>query len=163
MPATYEKISTTTLGSDTSDINFTSIGSGYTDLRLVLTYIHSGGGYNRVRLNSDTGSNYSDTVLYSLGSYQDTGATYIDFGSGLGTGNSTTPAFLTLDIFSYAGSTFKTILGTLSSDNNGAGYVVRTVGLWRSTSAITSVNLVSMGSGNYKTGTTATLYGILKA
>jgi hypothetical protein len=69
----------------------------------------------------------------------------------------------TIDIFSYAGSTFKTCLITRSSDQNGSGEVMREVSLWRNTAAITTILFRLSTSGNYATGTTATIYGILKA
>jgi hypothetical protein len=70
--------------------------------------------------------------------------------------------FTTLDIFSYAGSTFKTTLYTASGDKNGSGAVERGVALYRSTSAINRVDLFGW-TGNLATGTTATLYGIKNA
>ena len=72
------------------------------------------------------------------------------------------PMLATLDIFSYAGSTYKTALSQLSNDNNGSGATASTVGLWRSTSAITSINLFMSGT-TFQAGTTATLYGIKSA
>jgi hypothetical protein len=78
-------------------------------------------------------------------------------------GSSTTIPFLTtVDIFSYAGSTYKTALSTASADQNGSGAVIYSVQLWRSTAAITSFT-ISASSGNLSSGTTAQLYGILKA
>ena len=73
------------------------------------------------------------------------------------------PALWIWDVFSYAGSTFKTVLGEASLDANGSGYVSRGVGLWRSTSAINSINIFSTVSNSFATGTTATLYGIKNA
>jgi hypothetical protein len=72
---------------------------------------------------------------------------------------------VTMDILSYRGSTFKTSLNTATNDKNGSGIVLRNVGLWRSTSAITSITLLDTygGGGQFDVGTTATLYGILRA
>ena len=67
----------------------------------------------------------------------------------------------TLDIFSYTGSTNKTVLVTNSVDQNGSGQVGRVVGLWRNTAAITTITLSD--SSNFAIGTTATLYGIKAA
>ena len=67
-----------------------------------------------------------------------------------------------IDIFSYAGSTFKTALSNQNIDNNSTGWVFRSVGLWRSTSAITSLTITN-SSNQLAAGTTASLYGILKA
>lgn len=166
MPATYEPIATTTLGSAASSITFSSIPGTYTDLRLVMTYTATNGANGWFRFNSDTGGNYSLTMLHGSGSsansYRMTNETRLDVVQSLGTGNSTAIALINLDIFSYAGSTNKTILSEVNADNNGAGNITRSVGLWRNTSAINTITIL-LSSGNYSTGTTATLYGILKA
>jgi hypothetical protein len=165
MPATYEPIATTTLGSAAATISFTSITSAYTDLRLILagTNITSDGTL-RMQVNSDTATNYSITELYGDGTTATStrSSTQTRIQCGFNTMSTTVPSLVTIDWFSYAGSTNKTCLVTTSQDRNGSGYVYRTVGLWRSTSAISSI-LLFPSSGNFATGTTATLYGILKA
>ena len=164
MPATYEPIATTTLGSAASTITFSSIGSGYTDLRLVLVTRDASGSIIRLRFNSDTATNYSRTNLSGNGttasSSVTTSANNISIGFGITTAN--VWGFYTMDIFSYAASTNKTCLVTASEDENGSGTVSRRVGLWRSTAAITAIEL-SATSGTFASGSTATLYGILKA
>ena len=164
MPATYEPIATTTLGSATATISFTSISASYTDIRVVLVGSHETTATTlRMQVNSDTGTNYSYTELIGDGatatSSRGTSSSRINCGNA--NFNNTQPSLITVDWFSYAGSTNKTCLVTASQDRNGSGSVLRTVGLWRSTSAITSVQLFP-ASGNFATGTTATLYGILK-
>ena len=166
MPATYEKIATTTLGSAAADITFSSIASSWTDIRLVFTGTSSIDYSNLFcRLNSDTGTNYSLTRLSGDGSTaasaQQTNQTRIAIAN-QSTLRTSIPKFYTMDLFSYAGSTFKTMLCTGSEDENGSGTVVRTVNLWRSTSAVSTI-LLYPSSGNFNSGTTATLYGILKA
>lgn len=169
MPATYEPIATTTLGSAAATISFTSIGSGYTDLRLVVVGKLTSGlgsGYYGIRFNSDTTNSYSLTVVAGNGSVassnrltsQPTG--YLQYNSGLSTTEWTTA---TMDLFNYAGSTNKTFLSTWSGDLNGSGFVERQVNLWRNTTAITSITLHTDSAATYTAGTTATLYGILKA
>jgi len=164
MATTYDKIATTTLASAAATITFSSIAATYTDLRLVLIGTSTAGGGVRLQFNSDTATNYSNTQLYgfpaSAYSGQETNKTYCDlsvFGFEV-----TNPCFISTDIFSYAGSTYKTLLAEYSGDQNGSGGVARIVNLWRSTSAITSMQL-SLSAGNYKIGTTATLYGIKAA
>ena len=163
MATTYDRIATTTLGSTATSITFSSISSGYTDLRLAFTRIGGTGSQAIVYFNGTTGTtNYSYTTLYGSGSGTgsfggaNVAAVVLHVSGG-------TNVFYPIDIFSYAGSTFKTVLTEVNEDNNGSGYVGRTVGLWRSTSAITSITLSANGSGNWGVGTTATLYGILKA
>jgi len=162
MPATYEKIATTTLGSNTPSITFSSIPATYTDLRVVC--VATGSGNFGARLNGDTGTNYSHTDLTGSGStasgYAASGQSYMVIDNALN-GLGSTPQLYTLDIFSYAGSTYKSTLVTANEDNNGSGYVSYQAYLWNSTAAINSVTV--LGSSTLNTGTTATLYGILKA
>ena len=169
MPATYEKIATTTLGTASSTITFSSIAASWTDIRLVIVSVHDSSSTQplELRFNSDSGSNYSTTDLYgnggNAGSYRYTNATKMTLQDGQT--DTDKHIFSTIDIFSYAGSTYKTVLAAESSDTNGGGFVTRIVGLWRSTSAITSITLGAPLAGPQKfgVGTTATLYGILKA
>jgi hypothetical protein len=164
MPSTYEPIATTTVGTATNAITFSSIPSTYTDLRLVLALKSAASQYASFRVNGDTGSNFSYT-------WMDTDGASVASGSGANDSiiylsQRTIPsglnALFTLDFFSYAGSTFKTIFTTNNQDNNGSGYVGNQVALWRSTSAINTINLIS-GVNIYDIGTTATLYGIKNA
>jgi hypothetical protein len=166
MPATYEPIATTTLSSAAATITFSSIAASWTDLRLTWVGTSSVNLVSlRLRFNADTGTNYSNTGLSGDGSaassYRNTNSTRIDLPPSGGV-SSTIPTFTTVDVFSYAGSTNKTVLTTGSDDRNGSGYATREVALWRSTSAINEITL-SLSSGNFATGTTATLYGIKAA
>ena len=170
MATTYEKIATNTLGSEASSIVFSSIPATYTDLRLVMVGIKPSATNSspRVQFNSDTGSstNYSYTQIQGNGSSASSqqlsntaGIPLINF-DGL---VSTDPKLGTLDIFSYAGSTFKTCLNVEASDRNGAGRICNTVALWRNTAAITTITINDTLTRNFGVGTTATLYGIKNA
>lgn len=162
MTATYENIATTTLTTATATITFNSIAASWTDLRLVLVGIDSAGAGVRMTYNNDTGTNYSNTQLYGAFSNaysgRSTNLAYCDLSV---LGLHSTPKLITVDIFSYAGSTNKTNLVTFSGDTNAASTdgVARVVNLWRSTSAITRLDL-SLSSGSFDTGTIATLFGI---
>lgn len=165
MAATYEPIATNTVsGTSTSQIDFTSISSAYTDLVLVSNYGISANLYGmRIRFNSDTGSNYSDTALYgdggSAASFRDTSATSI-ITSATGVSNNVLNYNFICNVQNYANtSTYKTALVRANATGR---EVVACVGLWRSTSAITSVN-VFVGSGYILAGSTFTLYGIKAA
>jgi hypothetical protein len=166
MATTYEKIATTTLGSAASTITFSSISSAYTDLKVVVTALAAGDySWLDIRFNSDSGTNYSRTFIRGDGSTASSGRRTSDNQINVspdGIGGSTNPAFYEIDIFSYAGSTYKTALISASGDQNGSGQVLRTVGLWRNTAAITTLGLIS-GNFNFASGTSATIYGILKA
>ena len=166
MPATYEKIASTTLGSASNTITFNSLSSAYTDLKVIFVGKGGvGGEYVALRFNSDTATNYSATILAGYGSAasaRETNQTGMYVGNYFVGLDTSIPAYISFDIFSYNGSTFKTVLGAASNDLNGSGETVRSVGLWRSTSAITSLSIIT-GSGTMATGSIATLYGILKA
>jgi hypothetical protein len=167
MATTYDKIATTTLSSASATITFSSISSAYTDLRLVLTALANSstvGAY--IIYNNDSGANYSWLNLRADGSSAGTSyigpATQINLAF-VSSATTTIPAFYTADIFSYAGSTFKTCLTTASADKNGSGSVETHVGLWRDTTAINRLDIYTNAAANFGVGTTATLYGILKA
>lgn len=160
--ATYEPIATTTLGSAASSITFSSIPATYTDLRVVLTGIGSTSAVFKVTFNSSA-TGYSATQLYGDGATASSDRVTNDVAIDLGTLVSTTlPTMVTMDIFSYAGSTYKTSLISVSQDKNGTGSVYTKVALWQNTAAIASI-VFSKGGGNYAAGTTATLYGIKAA
>jgi hypothetical protein len=164
MPATYEKIATTTLGSATTTITFSTIAATYTDIKCVWVGTTASAADITLTFNSDTGSNYSQTYIDGTGtsaiSGRLTSQTKIYLYPNGGT-STTIPSYYGFDVFSYAGSTYKTLLTEGNGDKNGSGDIARQVALWRSTSAITTITLTS--TSNMSIGTTATLYGILKA
>lgn len=169
MAATYEPIASQTLGSAAASITFNSIAASWTDLRIVLVGTNSAlyAGAN-LRFNSDSGTNYSTTILYgtgsSAGSYRVSNASQVDLFSSFG-GNTTMPQMSTVDIFSYAGSTYKTFLWNNANNQTvtgGSGTISPSVGLWRSSSAITSISITA-STGNWNTGTSVTLWGIKAA
>jgi hypothetical protein len=156
--STYEPIATQTLGSTATSVTFSSITGTYTDLVLIFGGKGSTGGNVTFQFNSDTGSNYSSTIIYgdgsSAGSVRGSNQTSMNIGS-TGTDISTD----TFSIMNYSNSTtYKTVLGRYSR----ADEVGSKVGLWRSTSAITSI-VVGVSGGNFSIGSTFTLYGIKAA
>jgi len=165
--ATYEPIATSTLGTAAAEILFSSIPSTYTDLRVVWTARTATSDFPILRINSDTGTNYSYTVLYGNGTTaassrgNSTATCYLGIDVAMPTAANTF-CLVTIDLFNYAGSTNKTFLSVYSNDRNGSGEVNRTVGLWRSTSAINALSLRTTGV-NLAAGSTATLYGIKAA
>ena len=163
MPTTYEPIATTTLGSAQSNITFSTITSAYTDLRIVWVGT-SPSAKPSIQFNNDTANNYSFTYVYGDGSAATSGRTNNTARIfTVASQSNTIPSMITLDIFSYTGSTFKTSLMTVAMDFNGTGYIEKTVALWRSTSAITTIKLFDLFGGNLNSGTIATLYGIKNA
>lgn len=170
--ATYEPIAKYTVASDVTSYSVTSIPGTYTDLRVVLnarsTLSPSQDSLWSITFNSDTATNYSSTMLRGNGSaassLAQSSATAARLGYALTAGaGSNMYSSIIFDIFNYAGSTNKTFLSNTAADWNGGGYTARIVGLWRSTSAITSFTLTDNNAANVATGTTITLYGIKAA
>jgi hypothetical protein len=120
-----------------------------------------------LQFNSDTASNYSRTKIVGNGSvaYSNSQTNQTNFRIGEG-GTSASPIwqYTSIDIFSYAESTYKTFLVNANQQYDGStpGDVMDAVGLWRNTSAITSITL-ALFAGTWSVGTTATLYGIKAA
>jgi len=166
MPQTYEPIATITVGTATNPITFNSIPNTYTDLRLVVVGGNAGGtGLFSFRLNGLSTSIYSQTIIQSDGSSA-TSSRYTsnNYIYGSASGVSLSVAMTTLDLFSYTGSTNKTMLLSFSADANGSGHTSGTAAMAQITSAITSISIYgSSGGSNINVGTTATLYGIKKA
>lgn len=159
MASTYEKIATTTLGSSTATVTFSSISGAYTDLVAVCNIVGTPNTYMLVTLNGDSGSNYSRTVLAGTGSaassYRSSNTTSID--TGFYFSNSSSNAIFNFNNYSNA-TTYKTALvrgNTVNYEVAAAAY------LWRNTNAITTIAF--SGTANYLTGSTFTLYGIKAA
>ena len=166
MPQTYEPIETKTLDTAVSSVTFISIPATYTDLVLIAnssTTTVGSSEINKMTFNSDAGTNYSTTTLAGNGSsaasFRASSQTYIRAGRSTANGDSYF-VLNKIQIMNYANTTtFKTALAQGPEAN---AYLETEVGLWRSTSAITSVTLTA-GSNNYKVGSTFALYGIKAA
>lgn len=160
MPATYEPIASTTLGSAASSVTFSSIPGTYTDLVVVGSGKATvGDNFVYFRYNGDTGSNYSRTELSGNGSSASSARGTNESASLVGAyklnvdGN-----YFVASVMSYANTNvFKTALAAANYQDN---TVYRFVNLWRSTAAITSLTVLIAGSSQFATGATLSLYGI---
>lgn len=155
---TYTLIASSTLGSS-GTVTFSSIPQTYTDLIVVAAGTSTGNGQISLRFNGVTNS-YSTTTLTgdgsSAGSTRETAATYMQLGYwNYFTSGTYSSGYA--HIFDYANTTtFKTVLSRMGNTGTGIG---ASVGLWRSTAAITSVEVLP-ASYNFASGTTVKLYGI---
>jgi hypothetical protein len=161
--ATYTPIATTTLGSAANTYTFSSIPNTYTDLILISNAQRSGNSGQPIRyqLNSDTGNNYSQTNMYS---YSTTGAsdrtTNVNYIETYGLPTSPNWATEIVQFNNYSNtSTYKT---ALVRGANAVQQTITTVGLWRSTAAISSITLYVL-TDNFSVGSQFTLYGIKAA
>ena len=162
MPAgsTYTPIATTTLGSSAASYTFSSISGTYTDLILVIAGTLTSSSSVYLQVNGDTATNYSRTFLQGNGTSATSGRDSSQNYMALGYLNSTAQGNCIFQLQNYSNTTTnKTVLcrAGVADDLTRA-----MVGLWRSTSAITSI-LAAPVSGSFATGTSLTLYGIASA
>jgi hypothetical protein len=171
----FYQIATTTLGSATSTVTFSSIPADYThlQLRLFAQDVRATYGITEIRLtfNGDTSSIYTSHNMYGDGATASSNST-LNFSSivlGDGTyGTSTGGTFGAgiADILDYTNTNkFKTVRHISGVDINGtiAGYGGRvglSSGVWRSTTAISSITLTSNSLINFSANSRFDLYGV---
>lgn len=159
--------STTVTGSPVSSVTLDLTGiSGYKDLVIISEARTSSGAGGWLQFNSDTGANYSFTIMFgetpsTIGSYRQSSqnAARYTYAAGIGTtdGNKTISK---IQIQNFANtSTYKNFLVRSDRASNGLDAIV---GLWKSTNAITSVTMYPL-SDTFSVGSTFTLYGIASA
>jgi hypothetical protein len=167
MASTYTTIATTTLGTATSSVTFSSISNAYTDLVAVVSgKVASAGIVLKIQFNSDTASNYSMTELYGTGSSAASGRrtsqTSIETSYNLVNFDDVNIGNALINVMNYSNTTtYKTVLARTNSPSATYPGTVATVGLWRSTAAINSITLFA--AANFSVGSTFTLYGVKSA
>ena len=176
MPITYTPLVTSTLSSSASTFTVSSIPTTYTDLVIVFTLASSGSSTNfDMRIGNgtpDSNANYSTKRL--IIATQANG--YAD-----GQANNTTGVFgnVTLDanqtatgivhINGYSAShNPKPVLAQTNYQMKGglmssAGGIVNTIGSWRSSSAVNTIQLHSTSGQLIPAGSIINVYGILGA
>jgi len=170
-PGYFESIATVTVGSaGAADVEFTSIPATYTHLqvRILARSTRTGADtdYMDVRLNSDTGANYTYHYLQGDGSSASAGsATSINqaYSSYIASADSGTSVFGTniLDLLDYANTNkYKTFRFLGGMDKNGTGGKVAMMSsVWMNTNAITSIKFAP-STGNFAQYSHFALYGI---
>lgn len=172
MTVTYDKIATTTLGSNQGTVTFSSIPQTYTHLRIIIRGgIVDGGFFIGFRVGNgsvNTGTIYSNTVLReesSVLSGRYSGKTLGAFYE-QGNNNSLTHSVVA-DFNNYSDTTiFKNYL--TRNGSAASGFVGAITGSIQTTSAINIIEIAECGMGgtgffnygNMLSGTTFTLYGI---
>jgi hypothetical protein len=165
--STYTPIAT--VSTSAASYTFSSIPSTYTDLVLIGSLRSDKTTANSdtlfVQYNGDTGTNYSTIRMQGNGSTataaKQTNTAQIalpEISSNGDTSNIFTPVIHNVMNYSNS-STYKT---SISRTNAVSVFVIAVAGLWRSTSAITSITIFPAG-GNFVSGSTLTLYGIAAA
>ena len=175
MANTYDKIATVTAGvGGTSSIDFTSIPSLHTDLKIHLS-LRSNASSSfvnesiKLQINSDTTySNYRSMRAYGDGATSGTDVPGTSSYNGIylcyvNTDGYTASSFGNAILYfpNYAGSSQKTILADGASETASAtAYMSIMAGIWYNTAAITSLSIKPLNGSLWKQYSTATLYGI---
>jgi hypothetical protein len=155
---TYIPLANITLGSAASSVTFSSISGAYRDLIISAEAVGSTSEQYLLRLNSDTGSNYS----------------YVQMGgdSGGAFSSSTTTTGIRVGYFAATSARDNAQISimdysatdkhktTLVRTNSNAAAVRAITGRWANTAAVTSL-VLTFPSGNFAIGSTFALYGIV--
>jgi hypothetical protein len=161
---TYVALDKVTVGTATPSITFSSIPQGYTDLVLIINAGTSDASEQDclIRVNGDTGSNYSATYLYGTGSSAASGRNANQTESTAGYPiRPTLISTLIVQFPNYSNTTtYKNWLGRANSADS---MVYTHISLWRNTNAINTILLYPSNSKNFLAGSTFTLYGIASA
>ena len=167
MPTTYTPLATTTLGSTQTNVTFSGISGSYTDLVLVCSIKPSdtSGPSILAQLNGDTGTNYSETYIYGNGtstssSRRSNNSYFYLNDNGISTSSTNTISTIVTNFQNYSStSIFKSGISRANTSDKG---VEATVATWRSTAAITSINIFVL-AGGFAAGSTFSLYGVASA
>jgi hypothetical protein len=171
----YESIATVSVTSNQSTISFSSIPSTYKHLqiRYIAASTRSTYGFDQLtmKLNSDSGANYSSHQLAGTGS----SATATGYSSqnymlvgdrNIGAAMPNTFGGGVIDLLDYAnGSKYKTTRALTGVDNNGTydgtyyPYITLMSGSWQSTSAVNAISFSAL-NGDFKPYSQFALYGI---
>jgi len=167
MANTYTLIASSTVGSGgAANIEFTSIGSAYTDLLLNVSCRTASGGADSVKIsfNSDTTSgNYQIKYLEGNGTNVSSGTSPSQYSVSASGSTDTANTFSNAQVYipNYAGSNAKNWSSNTVTENNGtAAYSTLIAGNWNNTNAITTIRLTLTGAANFAQYSTAYLYGI---
>lgn len=153
---TFVALANITLGSSASSVTFSSIPTtGFRDLVLVYSGTTSSVSGVEGRFNGDSGSNYSLVRMFGAASGANSSSASTNYFPVVYTGNPITATSI-VQIMDYSATdkhkTSLTRAGGLQYDTTEA-----VASRWANTSAITSINILSVG---FTAGSTFALYGI---
>lgn len=155
-------IAQTVLGASAGSIIFNPIPGTFEDIWVELTGSASAVAQVLVRLNGDTGAvfDYQRIVGSGTAASSDGAAAQTTINVGAFGGPAPAGGAVRIDLPAYARTVHRKMLRAFltRSDGDAAPIVQQTAARYRSTNAITSVELIASG-GTFNTGTVATLYG----
>jgi len=164
---TMTLIETKTLGAAAASIEFTSIPQDGTDLVVVASLRNAADSVGlRIRLNGDTGTNFTSRNLQGLGSTVSSNTSSLAHFLLAGVGASTETANTFANTFcyfpNYTGSTTKSISAETVTENNATqAFQQLFAGLWNNTASITTLLFFTSGA-DFVAGSTVSLYKITK-
>jgi hypothetical protein len=155
---TYTPLATVTLASAASSVTFSSIPATYRDLIFSLELVGSESEQYLMRLNGDTGSNYSWVQMGGDGGSTFSGSTTT---TGVRVGYfAVTSARDNAQIAIMDYSATDKHKASLIRTNSNAAVTRAIAGRWANTAAVTSV-VFTFPSGNFNSGSTLSLYGVI--
>jgi hypothetical protein len=154
----YVALATVTLGSAASTVTFSSIPATYKDLILIVSsFTGSTNNVSVVRVNGDSGTNYSRVQMIGDGSITPSfagGGENAFYGSYFG--SSTAPSSNVYQFMDYSATDkHKTVLMRTDIDTR----TMASANRWANTNAINTISLAP-NSGNFNSGSTFSLYGV---
>lgn len=172
MPNTFTLIASTTLGSNTAPVTFSSIPQTFKDLVFLVSARGTASTYDyfATYFNGDTGANYSGNMLYSSGGSAPAAGGVASVAPDNGGFVPRIPApsinaasFSNTKVYipNYTGSAKKSYRAeSLAMQASSTCFIGFTGNFWNSTAAITSVSFKPYDVGSFTTGSTFYLYGI---
>lgn len=163
----YDSIASLTVDASADlTVTFSSIPATYKHLQLRAVVTSASDSFPvLLRLNSDTGSNYSYHYVAGQGSVVASGGgtsqtSIITAGNYARLLNPTNPWAFVIDILDYADTNkYKTARVLHGADYNGSGEINLTSGNWRNTAAVSTITM-SMASSGFTQYSSFALYGI---
>jgi hypothetical protein len=158
---TYTPLANVTLGSAASSVTFGSIPATYRDLIIVVLAAGSTTLQGRIRLNSDTGSNYSYQRMSGDGSSftaTEQSSQASGFVSAIAQATATGSLQMNINIMDYSATDKHTTI--ISRADQAANGTEAFANRWANTAAVTSVQILT-STGNWAAGSTFALYGVI--
>jgi hypothetical protein len=164
MPATYEPIATQTISTASASVVFNSIPQTYTDLVVVADsrFTQASGRWMGVRLNNDTGANYSTIYMAGTGSSA-ISAFFEDTALRIGNGSASSARSGSMaHIANYTNTNAYKVSISRSVTNE---YAISYTSHWRNNSAVTTLTFVcdTAESNQFMAGSMFSVYGIKAA
>ena len=162
MPSSRFLIASNTLTGTASSVTFSSIPATYTDLILKISARNTGAGAAYLTFNGVSTSLYSNTELQGTGSLaqsvRTSSAVRITLNDFFVSTTANTFANNEIYVPSYLASQNKPVSNISAAEANATlAYITATAGLFRDTTAISSITL---NTGGFAAGSTFWLYGL---